>query len=205
MNFTALHMAAAHGRYYTARALVAAGADVDARDVCDETPLRIAAYNGDPEVVRLLLCAGANAELANARGETPLSSALAEKEAQRSPLSNETMPLRTETVEALTVYARAAQGCGLDGGADRAQREAVGQRLFARHRVNASEALDWEVDMHYEPCDAVDEEAEKKEALEMYGKWKSAVARALKKVFRTPMPPEGKSVPGGQVGYLMQG
>jgi ankyrin repeat protein len=61
-------MTATLGRYHTARALVAAGADVDARDVCDETPLRIAAYNGFPEIVKILLCAGANVELANGRG-----------------------------------------------------------------------------------------------------------------------------------------
>jgi len=106
-------------------------------------------------------------------------------------------------VEVLTVYTRAAQAAGLDGVASRAEREALGRRLFVRHRVNASEAVVGEVDMHDEPCDAVDEETEKREAMGQYRKWKSAVARALKTAYRAPMPPEAALASGGRVGYLM--
>ena len=64
---TALHIAALHGRYDCVAALLAAGADVDARDKHGHTPLAKAIFKGRPRrrlqvrrVFPLLLRAGAN-------------------------------------------------------------------------------------------------------------------------------------------------
>ena len=55
----ALMVAAAHGHKDTARALLDAGADVNAEDFTGWTALHAAAFNGDPEIVQLLLEHGA--------------------------------------------------------------------------------------------------------------------------------------------------
>lgn len=52
---TALHMAAANGYVDTARALILAGAKVNALDACGYSPLHQAATEGHEEVVRLLV------------------------------------------------------------------------------------------------------------------------------------------------------
>ena len=55
----ALMVAAAHGHKDTARALLDAGADVNAKDFTGWTALHAAAFKGDPEIVQLLLEHGA--------------------------------------------------------------------------------------------------------------------------------------------------
>jgi hypothetical protein len=55
------------------KALLAAGADVNARDKEDNTPLHMAAYADKSENARLLLEAGADADAKSAGGRTPLS------------------------------------------------------------------------------------------------------------------------------------
>jgi ankyrin repeat protein len=55
----ALMIAAAQGHVDTVRALLDAGADVNAADVTGWTPLHAAAYNGDLQIVKLLLGHGA--------------------------------------------------------------------------------------------------------------------------------------------------
>lgn len=62
-GLTALHHAAARGRTNVARALIEAGARVDARDSCGRTPLILASA---PEMISLLVDAGADV---NARDE----------------------------------------------------------------------------------------------------------------------------------------
>ena len=62
-----LHVA----RVDAAKALIAGGADVNARNAYDETPLHAAAQQAHPELVELFLSEGADPEARWARGETP--------------------------------------------------------------------------------------------------------------------------------------
>ncbi|MGH3724206.1 MAG: ankyrin repeat domain-containing protein [Mycobacterium sp.] len=56
--------------------LIASGADVNATEEQDWTPLHFAAREDSPEVVRLLLNSGANVNVVNGRGQTPISIAV---------------------------------------------------------------------------------------------------------------------------------
>ncbi|RIS72923.1 ankyrin repeat domain-containing protein [Mycobacteroides abscessus] len=57
--------------------LIANGADVNAREAENWTPLHFAARTDSPEVVRLLLDSGADINAINGRGETPITLAVA--------------------------------------------------------------------------------------------------------------------------------
>lgn len=59
---TELHQAAVNGQEAAARALLAAGAAVDATDAEGRTPLLLAASRGHVDMVRVLLAAGAALE-----------------------------------------------------------------------------------------------------------------------------------------------
>lgn len=54
-----------------ARILINNGADVNARNIQNDTPLHWAAFYGSPEVAKLLIESGANLKALNAKGETP--------------------------------------------------------------------------------------------------------------------------------------
>jgi ankyrin repeat protein len=71
---TPLHGAAWTGDIQEAKALVAAGADVNHIDSAGETPLHGAAASGEIEMVRYLLSQGARVDIAakETRGFTPL-------------------------------------------------------------------------------------------------------------------------------------
>lgn len=69
---TALHVAAHYKCVEAAVALLDRGADVDIKDVWDETPLHFAARVGHTEICVLLLQRGADVNAANAQGWTPL-------------------------------------------------------------------------------------------------------------------------------------
>jgi truncated hemoglobin YjbI len=69
---SALHMAARRGNVAVAEALIEAGAEIDARDGCGDTPLRRAVNCGQPGMVALLLSRGADPQSKGSHGLTPL-------------------------------------------------------------------------------------------------------------------------------------
>ena len=69
---TLLHCAAVLDRVALARALITAGADLNARDAIGRTPLHRAAYHQAPDVLELLINAGADLQAADYDGATPL-------------------------------------------------------------------------------------------------------------------------------------
>ncbi|MBI5767333.1 MAG: ankyrin repeat domain-containing protein [Verrucomicrobia bacterium] len=74
-GMTALHWAVHHDDLTTAKALLAAKADPNAKNRYGVTPLSLACANGNTAIVTLLLDAGADANLALRGGETPLMTA----------------------------------------------------------------------------------------------------------------------------------
>jgi hypothetical protein len=72
---TALHVAApladSKGRQI-ASLILQNGAEVDARDMCEETPLHMAARRGTPEMCSLLIAFGAQIDAVNIENKTPL-------------------------------------------------------------------------------------------------------------------------------------
>ena len=74
---TALHQAARVGRDDLANVLVAAGADIEARNVLDIRPLHVAATYGQPAVAKLLLARHADIHARDPGGSTPLHAAAA--------------------------------------------------------------------------------------------------------------------------------
>jgi ankyrin repeat protein len=77
MQVMPLHSAAAGGHDEVARLLVAAGADVNARQLHGYTPLHAAAQNGDTELTEMLLAAGADPSARTEAGQTPADLAIA--------------------------------------------------------------------------------------------------------------------------------
>lgn len=72
---TALHMAARRGNVEVAEALLDCGADMEARDSLDETPLRRSVNCGKTGVAALLLSRGADLHSKGSKGLTPLLAA----------------------------------------------------------------------------------------------------------------------------------
>lgn len=73
MQVTALHSAVANGGdSRIAKALIAAGADVNAKQRHGWTPLHGAAHSGDRELVELLLVHGADPDVKHQEGKTAL-------------------------------------------------------------------------------------------------------------------------------------
>lgn len=70
---TALHKAANCGHASCLAALVAAGADLAARDKHDRTPMHLAACNAHRKCIKLLMAAGASAAATDDEGSTPIS------------------------------------------------------------------------------------------------------------------------------------
>ena len=79
-GFTALHLAAFGAQEETARALIDAGADLEAvsrSEFAQVTPLGTATFVGSVQLTRLLLDAGANVNAKNTSGGTALDAARA--------------------------------------------------------------------------------------------------------------------------------
>lgn len=74
---TALHVAAYFGRIDIARALIAHGADINARATLGGSPVHNAVNSGEADMVRFLLDKGAQTNFKNADGATPLHFAAA--------------------------------------------------------------------------------------------------------------------------------
>ena len=74
-GWTALAVACTYGSYEAAEALCAHGAELDARDVFQWTPLMRAAFNGRTKICEMLLALGADPSLKNEDGETALDKA----------------------------------------------------------------------------------------------------------------------------------
>ena len=69
--------AAAIGDIEAVKEFLAAGTDVNAKNLSEWTPLHSAALNGHKEIVELLIAEGADVNAKNGFGETPLHSAIA--------------------------------------------------------------------------------------------------------------------------------
>ena len=79
---TFLTRSAYRGHNAIIRALVIAGADLEAVNGDGYTPLMMAVFGGHPETVRLFLSHRVNVNAVSARGETPLSLARGSKNSQ---------------------------------------------------------------------------------------------------------------------------
>lgn len=75
LGSTPLHLAATNSDITVLKALLAAGADVNARDMDGNTPLHMAAYTNRFENSKLLLEAGADIGATNSGGRTPIAMA----------------------------------------------------------------------------------------------------------------------------------
>lgn len=71
-----LHLAAEAGHCEIAECLIAAGADVNARDPGNTTPLHLAIHYGRKAMVELLLASGADVNARGVFGQTPLQEAV---------------------------------------------------------------------------------------------------------------------------------
>lgn len=92
---TPLHVAAEDGSLALARKLIAAGADVEARDELGErTPLHVAVANGRLPLAAELLAAGADVNAQDANGMTPLKIAV---QNANEPLVELLLQARSET------------------------------------------------------------------------------------------------------------
>lgn len=70
-QLTPLHCASSYNSCRSAQLLIAFGADVNARDVDDDTPLHLAGRRGHPEMIRLLVDHGADRRAINRRQQIP--------------------------------------------------------------------------------------------------------------------------------------
>ena len=86
---TPLHYAAIKGHKEVVELLIAAGADVNAKDIDEWTPLHRAADAGHKEVAELLIAKGALVNAKDRVGETPLDFAINKNRTETADLLRE--------------------------------------------------------------------------------------------------------------------
>lgn len=97
---TALHEAASAGDLGTVKALLAAGADIEARDADGCSALYIAAWMDHEDVARVLIEAGANRRARSRSGMTPFDVAMAFGHRQMAHLVKP-LPAMVEALDSL--------------------------------------------------------------------------------------------------------
>lgn len=73
---TSLHLAVRYGGAVIVKILLAAGAQLEVKDRCQQSPLHVATRFGRPEIVSMLLIAGASIEVEDIYGDRPLHNAV---------------------------------------------------------------------------------------------------------------------------------
>ena len=91
-GWTALTIACLNGSYEAAEALCAHGAELDARNKWQETPLMIAAYQGRTKICEMLLALGADPSLKDWNGKTALDFARQENKPECAALLQPVTP-----------------------------------------------------------------------------------------------------------------
>ena len=81
-----LHEAAYYGNIEAVKKHLAAGTDVNLKDVFGNSPLHDAVANGQKEIVELLIAAGADVNAQRDDGETPLDRAIQRKQTELAGL-----------------------------------------------------------------------------------------------------------------------
>ena len=95
-----IHGAARGGDIEAVKEFLAAGADVNAKNAIDETPLDLAAMNGYKETAELLIAKGANVNAKNKRGDTSLNWAIRFKKPETAALIRKNGGKRGEELRA---------------------------------------------------------------------------------------------------------
>lgn len=134
-GYTPLHVAAREGKTGSTRALLSAGAKVNAASTVGTRPLHLAALAGDPAVVAALLAEGADVNAAEpAYGQTPLMLAAAQGRTDVVAL----LLRHGANVAAVAKEVNLAQRAAQDGGA-----RAVRWRLLEGFRARSSNPVTW--------------------------------------------------------------
>ena len=95
-----IHKAASNGNIEVIKQHLTAGADVNAKNAIDETPLDLAAMNGYKETAELLIAKGANVNAKNKRGDTSLNWAIRFKKPETAALIRKNGGKRGEELRA---------------------------------------------------------------------------------------------------------
>jgi len=118
-----IHEAARDGNIEAVKQHLAAGTDVDAKDMNGETSLTWAAYSGHKEIAELLIAEGADVNAKSNRGDTPLDFAIG--------VTNKVANLLRKHGGKHSIFGATSQG----------NIEAVKERLAAGANVNAKDGV----------------------------------------------------------------
>ncbi|EKX43783.1 hypothetical protein GUITHDRAFT_110238 [Guillardia theta CCMP2712] len=159
---TPLHAASLSNQFFCCRALLAAGANPNARDSIGVTPLMLAAFGGAPKIVRLLLVAGADASLRN------LDEADAYEIVEymwKEKIDDVPQWLRTrrkECMDILLSFTKTLSDCSIPPGSKQS-REFAAAAFGSEYVVAPQEAEEGEVDLVSDFSESSHEEEEREE------------------------------------------